>query len=87
MIKKIGAVEARKSLGQVMNQVNQEGDDYIVERSGKPLVAIVSLEKYERLQENKNDFFASVKQIQARVKNKNSKSVNTALKEALNSIK
>jgi prevent-host-death family protein len=45
MIKRISALKARQNLGQVMNEVALGGDDYIIERAGKPLVAIVSIEK------------------------------------------
>jgi hypothetical protein len=40
MIKTLPALKARQNLGQVMNEVSLKGDDYIIERAGKPLVAI-----------------------------------------------
>ena len=36
MLKKISAMKVRQNLGQVMNEVALRGDDYVVERAGKP---------------------------------------------------
>ncbi len=41
MLKTVSAIKARQNLGQVMNEVSLKDDEYIVERSGKPLVAII----------------------------------------------
>ena len=51
MQKKISAMKARQNLGQIMNEVALRGDDYIIERAGKPLVAVIDMEKYQRLQQ------------------------------------
>ena len=61
MLKKISALKARQNLGRVMNEVALRGDDYIIERSGKPLVAVIPLEKYQQLQRDLDDFFEEVK--------------------------
>lgn len=50
MLVKISAVKVRQNLGQVMNLVAIRGDDYIVERAGKALVAIIPIERYQELQ-------------------------------------
>jgi len=49
MLKKVSALKARQNLGQIMNEVSIRGDDYVVERAGKPLVAIINLDKYNLL--------------------------------------
>jgi prevent-host-death family protein len=46
MLKKISDMKARQNLGQIMNEVSLRADDYIIERAGKPLVAVVSMEKF-----------------------------------------
>ena len=40
-VKKISAMEARRSFGDIMNRVALRGETYIVERAGKPLVRII----------------------------------------------
>ncbi|MBI4385197.1 MAG: type II toxin-antitoxin system Phd/YefM family antitoxin [Nitrospinae bacterium] len=82
MIKKISAVKIRQNLGQVMNEVTIKGDDYIVERAGKPLVAIVSMTKYRHLQEARSEFFGTVKEIRKRAGAKGAKAAAEAIREA-----
>jgi hypothetical protein len=44
MLRRITAMEARKSFGEIMNLVNLKNEYFIVERNGKPLAAIVPLD-------------------------------------------
>ena len=57
MYKTISALKARQNLGQVMNEVALKGDDYIIERAGKPLVAVIPIEKYQSLRQEIEEFF------------------------------
>ena len=43
-----------------MNEVALRGDDYIIERAGKPLVAMIPIEKYRKLQKDMDEFYALV---------------------------
>ncbi len=57
MLKTVSAIKVRQNLGQLMNEVSIKADDYIVERAGKPLVAIIPIEKYLNMKSNREDFF------------------------------
>ncbi len=57
MLKTVSAIKARQNLGQVMNEVSLKDDEYIVERSGKPLVAIIPIETYLNLTGKRQEFF------------------------------
>lgn len=57
MLKTVSAIKVRQNLGQVMNEVFLKDDEYIVERSGKPLVAIIPIEKYLNMKNNRQEFF------------------------------
>jgi len=81
MIKKISAMKARQNLGQVMNEVALRGDDYVIERAGKPLVAIIPMEKYRRLQKDLDDFFLEVKTFQESVEDVDPKELDAAIEE------
>ena len=87
MLKKISALKARQNLGRVMNEVALRGDDYIIERSGKPLVAVIPLEKYQQLQIDLNDFFEEVKDFHQAAENATSKEVDRAIAEAVAAAK
>ena len=49
MVQRISAHAARQRLGQEMDRVRLTGDTFIVERDGRPMVAIVPLEAVETL--------------------------------------
>jgi prevent-host-death family protein len=82
MRKTISALKARQNLGQVMNEVSIKGDDYVVERAGKPVVAIISMGKYQRFQKDLDEFYAEVKTFQDSVKDVPEKVLDEALTEA-----
>ena len=49
MVVRMGAKEARDKFAHLLGSVHYGGDVVIVERSGRPMVAVISLEMYERL--------------------------------------
>jgi len=57
MLKTVSAIKARQNLGQVMNEIYLKDDEYIVERSGKPMVAIIPIEKYLSMTGKRKEFF------------------------------
>lgn len=57
MLKTVSAIKVRQNLGQLMNEVSIKADEYIVERAGKPLVAIIPIEKYLNIKGNREEFF------------------------------
>jgi prevent-host-death family protein len=87
MIKKISAMKARQNLGQVMNEVALRGDDYVIERAGKPLVAIIPMEKYRRLEKDLDDFFLEVRTFQESVKDADPEELDAAIEEAVRAAK
>ncbi len=82
MLKKITALKARQNLGQIMNEVAIKEDDYIVERAGKPLVAVISIEKYKQLEEKRNEFFKWVDKVRERTQNVAPLEIENAIAEA-----
>ncbi len=46
MEKKISAYEARRQLGNLINEVQYGGDTYIIERHGQPAAVLVSVDDY-----------------------------------------
>jgi prevent-host-death family protein len=83
MYKRISALKARQNLGQVMNEVALKGDDYIIERAGKPLVAVIPMEKYQSLQRDWDEFFESVGAMSANIKQEDYETVDKLVDEAV----
>ncbi|MBI5877426.1 MAG: type II toxin-antitoxin system Phd/YefM family antitoxin [Chloroflexi bacterium] len=55
MEKTIGAFEARRSLGKLIEEAFYKNDAFIIERSGRPMAVIVSVEDYEKWQRQAKD--------------------------------
>jgi len=83
MLKKISAMKARQNLGQIMNEVSLKGDDYIIERAGKPLVAVVSMEKFQTLQRDRDEAMSALEQIWEKMKDESPKTVTKTINEAV----
>ena len=66
MRKTVNAVRARGNLGQILEEVYYRGDQYVIERSGKPMAAVVPLEQFEQWRKEREAFFGVVDEIRQR---------------------
>lgn len=87
MVKKLPALKARQNLGQVMNEVALRGDEYIVERAGKPLVAIISMDRYKSLEQNRTAALGSLTDIWDKMKGEKPQLIEDAIDEAVRSVR
>ena len=87
MLKKLSALKARQNLGQVMNEVSLKGDDYVIERAGKPLVAIVSMEKYQILQKEREETLRALDKVWGKMKVEKSETVERTIGDAVKSVR
>lgn len=54
----IAAIQARQHLGDLLNRVSLKHDEFIIERGGKPMAAIIPVEKFEQFQEAARSFLS-----------------------------
>ncbi len=87
MYKTISALKARQNLGQVMNEVAIKGDDYVIERAGKPLVAVIPIEKYQSLQQEMGEFFESLAKVRASLRREDERNMDELVREAVRSCR
>jgi len=66
MERKIGAFDARRQFGKVLNEVTAKGDAYVVERHGEAIAAVVPIALYERWKRNREAFFDRLEQTARR---------------------
>lgn len=62
-LKVVTAIEARKTFGAIMNAVSFGNDQYIVERKGVPMVAIIPVKRLEQIDRAKQRFFKNMSKI------------------------
>ena len=87
MIKKLPALKARQNLGQVMNEVALRGDEYIVERAGKPLVAIISMDKYKMLEKDRMSALEAVNDIWDKMREENPQAIEDTIDKAVKAVR
>ena len=87
MLKTISAIKVRQNLGQVMNEVALKDDKYIIERAGKPLVAIIPIEQYRSMKKERKEFFQMVDEIQKGIKKVAGSLIHTEIEEAVQSYR
>ncbi|MBI2365771.1 MAG: type II toxin-antitoxin system prevent-host-death family antitoxin [Deltaproteobacteria bacterium] len=51
MTEKISTLEVRQRLGNILNRVARRNDQFIIERKGKPLAAVVPVERLEQMRQ------------------------------------
>jgi prevent-host-death family protein len=87
MAKRISAMELRKRLGEIMNEVSLRDNEYIVERGGKPLVAVIPIWKLKQLEEKKEVFWKKVEEFRKEGKKVKRKELESAIAEAVETAK
>jgi prevent-host-death family protein len=87
VLKKISAMKARQNLGQLLNEVSIRGDSYIIERAGKPLAALVDVEKFQQLQEDRDAALQAVRDIWQKMREADAKEVQEAIEAAVGSAR
>src|SRR5438270_13382002 len=57
MERTIGAFDARRQFGKVLNEVAAKGDAYVVERHGEAVAAVVPIQVYQQWKQAREAFF------------------------------
>lgn len=65
MEKELGIAKIREQIGELVEQVQYKGDSIIINRNGKQAAAIVSIELYEKIKQERKDFFNQIRQMQS----------------------
>ena len=87
MLKKISAVKARQNFGQIMDQVAIRGDDFIIERSGRPMAVMIPMDRYYQILQAQKKASASLEEVWGKMKGADQKEVAQAIGEAISSVR
>ena len=83
MLKKISAMKARQNLGQLLNEVSIRGDAYIIERAGKPLAALVDMERFQQLEEDQSSALHALQKVWEKLAGADNQEIGDAIEEAI----
>lgn len=62
MEKFISSEDAPDRFGDVLKQVSDDGDRYVVEKDGVPLAAVVPIEVYAKWKRRRESFFQQIRE-------------------------
>ena len=63
MLKKVNALKARQNFGQLVEEVYYKGDQFVIERAGKPMAAVVPLWQLEDRSKRRERLSANVQNV------------------------
>lgn len=63
----LGAREVRANFADILGRVHYGGETVIVERSGKPMVAVIPIELYQRLMAEREARFEIIDRLREKV--------------------
>jgi prevent-host-death family protein len=83
----IGAREARQRFADLLGRVGYGGEVAIVERSGKPMVALIPVEVYERLVAEREARFQILDRIRSKLPEISEKEVEKDVNQAIDKVR
>ena len=87
MAEHIGAREARNRFADLLGSVHYGGQVVIVERSGKPMVAVIPVEMYQQIIAERETRFQVLDRIRNRVPEVPPEEVAQDVSEAINAVR
>lgn len=83
MVKHISTLEIRHHLGELLNRVHLCDDQYVIERKGESLAAVVPIWQFEKWQEQRDIFFRKIEKVRVRNKNVPLETIEAEVNEAV----
>lgn len=83
----IGAGAARQKFAELLGRVGFGGDVAIVERSGKPMAALIPIQLYEQLIAEREARFEIIEKVRAAQKERPAEEVEQDVREAVQRVR
>lgn len=64
MERKLGLAKAREKFSEIIEQVQYQGESFVINRHGKPAAAVVPIEVYENWKQQRKTFFETIRKLQ-----------------------
>jgi prevent-host-death family protein len=87
MVKKVNALKARQNFGRMLEEVYYQGDQFVIERAGKPMAAVVPLWQLEAWQRRREQFFAAVEEVQQHNRKVKPEVIEEEVREAIRAVR
>ena len=87
MTKRISAKEARTRFADLVGSVHYGGEEVIVERSGRPVAAVIPVEMYQRLVAERRARFEVIDRIRSRLPDKTAEEIERDVAAAIEEVR
>ena len=87
MVKKVTALKARQQLGKMLEEVFYRGDQYIIERAGKPMAAVVPVAQLEEWHKRRDRLFEMIDVMRDANKDADSDDIEGDIQEAVQAVR
>ena len=82
MKENITAMYARKNFGRLLDKTALLGDSYVIERAGRPMAALVSVDRLDDLQAGGVEMEEALEKLIKKIKGPKSKKLEIAISDA-----
>jgi prevent-host-death family protein len=87
VVKKVSALKARQNLGRLLEEVYSNDDQYVIERAGQPVAAVVPIWQLREWSERQQRVFSMIDEVRGRNANLSPETVDREVKEAVQSVR
>ena len=87
MLKTINALKARRNLGQLLEEVFYNKDQFVIERAGKAMAVVISPSEYETFKRQREQDMGIFDEIRRKNKEASVKELENDIQEAVESIR
>jgi prevent-host-death family protein len=87
MAKRMSAKDARSKFSDLLGTVHYGGEEVIVERSGRPVAAVIPVPVYERLVAERQTRFEVIERVQSRLPKTSAEAIETDVREAVAKVR
>ena len=87
MVKKINALKARKNLGQLLEEVYYKDDQYVIERAGRPMAAVIPVWQLEERRKRRERLFGMVEEVWEKNKKEKPEVIEREVQEAVRAVR
>jgi prevent-host-death family protein len=87
MIRKVNALTARKNLGQLLERVYYQGDQYVIERAGRAMAAVIPVWQLKEQRERRERFFGMIEAVGKNTKKARPGMIEREVREAVQAVR
>jgi len=87
MPKTINSLEARRNLGQLLEEVFYKGEQFVIQKAGKPMAVIISPSEYEAYRKRREKDMSALDEIRKKNKEAKVEEVERDVKEAIRAVR